>query len=179
MTIGRGIRMPERIGKIINVNTDHTAEVVTDRTGACSGCQDTQGCRSCLSDSGNKMVSTVLNHAGADPGDVVVIHQKASALWTGAFLLYLLPVFGLIIGAAVGSNLTVRDGVDDSTWAVILGFCGLVLGFLVTFLIARSPGGRERFMPQIIRIIEQGDSSAPSEMTAGTGPNGRAACCEP
>jgi len=95
--------MPERIGKIIHASPDHTAEVITDRKSACSGCQDTQGCRSCLSDSGNKMVSTVLNHANAGPGDVVVIHQKASTLWTGACLLYLLPIFGLIIGAAIGN----------------------------------------------------------------------------
>jgi len=149
--------MPERIGKILRVNTDRTAEVVTDRSGACGGCQDTRGCRSCLYDSGNKMVSTVLNHAGADPGDLVVIHQKASSLWTGAFLLYLVPVFGLIIGAAIGSDMTAGDGVDDSTWAVIFGFCGLALGFLITFMIARSQGGRERFMPRISQVIEKAE----------------------
>jgi len=103
------------------------------------------------------MVSTVLNHAGADPGDLVVIHQKASSLWTGAFLLYLVPVFGLIIGAAIGSDMTAGDGVDDSTWAVIFGFCGLALGFLITFMIARSQGGRERFMPRISQVIEKAE----------------------
>ena len=169
--------MPERIGKILRISTDNTAEVITDRKGACSGCQDTHGCRSCLSDSGNKMVSTVLNHAGAGPGDVVVIHQKASALWTGAFLIYLLPIFGLIVGAAAGSSVTAGDGMDDSTWAVIFGFCGLALGFLITFFIARSPGGRERFMPRILQVIESAERPGHGGAVSGVRSEERAACC--
>lgn len=169
--------MPERIGKIIRVSANHTAEVVTDRGGACGGCQDTHGCRSCLSDSGSKMVSTVWNSAEAGQGDMVVIHQSASALWTGATLLFLVPIFGLIVGAAIGSNMAAGDGIDDSTWAVIVGFCGLALGFLITFFIARSPGGRERFMPRIIQVIESAERPGHGGAVSGVRSEGRAACC--
>ena len=57
------------------------AQVVTDRKGACGGCQSSPGgCRSCLT--GAKMESRVANPVSAEPGDLVKVHLSSTNLFT-------------------------------------------------------------------------------------------------
>ena len=57
------------------VKSSNYAQVVTDRKGACAGCQSSPGgCRSCLT--GAKMESRVANPVGAEPGDLVKVHYE-------------------------------------------------------------------------------------------------------
>ena len=63
--------MAEHIGIVIKKESDRYAQVVTDRKGACGGCQSTpHGCRSCLASA--KMESRVANPLGAQAGDLVI-----------------------------------------------------------------------------------------------------------
>jgi sigma-E factor negative regulatory protein RseC len=155
--------MAERMGLVINIFENNTAEVVTDRRGACGGCEHSQGgCRSCLT-STTKMVSTAQNAIGARPGDVVLIHLKESALWTGAMLLYIVPILGLMTGAFIGASFGESWSMGASGAAIIFGFLGLAFGFLLTLYISKSSGVRFRLVPQITRIVEH------SQTTQGTG----------
>jgi sigma-E factor negative regulatory protein RseC len=121
--------MAERIGLVIHTFDNNTAEVVTDRRNACGGCEHSKGCRSCLTSA--KMLSTVQNEVGARPGDVVVIHLTEAALWTGAFLLYIIPILWLITGAFFGASFGKTWFGDESAAALIFGLLGLALGFLI------------------------------------------------
>ena len=86
--------MAEHIGKVIQTEPGKYARVVTNRMGACGGCQSTpHGCQSCQM--GTRMESRVANPIGAVPGDLVKVHMSTTGLFTGAAMLYLLPILGL------------------------------------------------------------------------------------
>jgi len=143
--------MAERIGLVIHTLDNNTAEVATDRRNACGGCEHTKGCRSCLTSA--KMVSTVQNSVGARPGDLVVIHLTEAALWTGALLLYIIPILWLITGAFLGASFGNSWFGGESGAAIIFGLLGLALGFLMAFYISKSSGIRLKLIPQIVRIV--------------------------
>jgi positive regulator of sigma E activity len=142
--------------------TEGTAEVVTDRSGACGGCDSARGCRSCLTSA--KIVSTVQNPVGAKSGDVVTIDIASRGLWTGALLFYVFPVVCMLGGAAAGAHFG-RLWFDGETGlSILFGLLGLAAGLLTTWLFSRSPSGNALLRPRISGIV------APSS-PAGTGAN--------
>ncbi|CAB5139549.1 hypothetical protein D3OALGA1CA_3781 [Olavius algarvensis associated proteobacterium Delta 3] len=83
--------MADHIGIVIKTDSNNYAHVVTDRKGACGGCQSTPGgCRSCLASA--KMESRVANPIGAEAGDLVNVRLASANLFTGAAIMYLMPV---------------------------------------------------------------------------------------
>lgn len=143
--------MAEQFGLVIHTFDNNTAEVVTDRRNACGGCEHSKGCRSCLTSA--KMVSTVQNTVEARVGDVVVIHLTEAALWTGALLLYIIPILWLITGAFLGASFGKTWFLGESGAALIFGLLGLAFGFLMAFYISKSSGVRLKLIPQIVRIV--------------------------
>jgi len=144
--------MAEHLGLVLNTFENKTAEVRTDRKDACSGCADTHKCRTCLTSA--HVVATVQNPIGAAQGDVVSIYLEDSALWTGAVLLYIIPVLWLLAGAAIGNGLGSGWRIGQTGGAILLGLSGLVIGLLITTFISRSTQFGKRLMPRIVRVIE-------------------------
>ena len=147
--------MTERIGLVVSVFDNHTAEVVTDKKSACGGCADTRSCKSCLS-GGDKVIAVVRNELQADTGDIVVVEHTKGALWQSAALFYLLPVLGLMAGAFAGLAVAGGWGLDESDGAVLFGLTGLAAGLLAVFFTSRSAYAKDRLVPRIIRIAERG-----------------------
>jgi len=147
--------MTERIGWVVSVFDNQTAEVMTDKKSACGGCANTRGCKSCLS-GGDKVVAVVRNEPHARPGDLVVIEHTKAALWHSAALFYLLPVIGLMTGAFAGLAVAGGWGLDESDGAVLFGLFGLAVGLLTVFFVSRSAYANKRLVPRIIRIAERG-----------------------
>lgn len=147
--------MKERIGLVVNVFADHTAEVMTDKKSACGGCEDSRDCKSCLS-GGDKVIAVVRNEPRARPGDFVVIAHTKAAIWSSAALFYLFPVVGLMIGAFAGGALAGGWGVDESGAAAVFGLVGLGIALLAVVLFSRSKYAGSRLVPRITRIAEPG-----------------------
>lgn len=87
-----------------------------------------------------------------EPGDRVVVGLAENALVRGAFGIYLLPLFALLIGALIGKFLVESMGRPDLELASVLGgLSGLavcLIGLKVAGLFDR-PG----FQPVILRKI--------------------------
>jgi sigma-E factor negative regulatory protein RseC len=147
--------MTKKLGLVIHTFDDHTAEIMAAKQGACGGCQDTRSCKSCLSGS-DKVVSLVQNLVSAAPGDVVEIQQTQNALWGSAAFFYGMPVLGLLTGAFIGSAAASGWGMDESAFAVLAGLAGLVIGLLIVVFFSRTEFVRLRWVPHIVRIIENG-----------------------
>ena len=147
--------MAEHIGMVLNTFDNKTAEVITDRKDACSGCQDTHKCRTCLTRS--HLVARVQNPVGARQGDVVSIYLEDSALWTGAVLLYIIPILWLLVGALIGNGLGSGWRIGETGAAIFLGLSGLIIGLLITTIISRSSNFGQRITPRIIRIVEHAE----------------------
>ena len=144
--------MAENIGIVIKTEADNHAQVVVDRKGACGGCQPTGGgCRSCLASA--KMQSRVANPVNAKAGDLVKIHLSSANLFSSAAILYLIPVFGLLIGAFAGTWAFSEFGFANSFGSIGGAMSGLVVGFAVVIILGHRPGIRQRIMPTITQIV--------------------------
>ena len=89
----------------IVIKTDSSAAwVKTIKTGACEGCSARGSCHS-LGHS-DQMEVKAINQAGAKVGDRIVLLFETSSLLKATFLLYVFPILLLIIGAAIGQELS-------------------------------------------------------------------------
>ena len=144
--------MAEHIGMVIKKESGRYAQVVTDRKGACGGCQSTpNGCRSCLASA--KMESRVSDPLGAEPGDLVKVHLPSTSLFTGAAILYLLPILGLLLGAFMGVWASRAFGQTELFGSIGGAIAGLVVGYAAVMVFDRSPRMRRRIMPTITAIL--------------------------
>lgn len=165
--------MARRIGLVVGVADDDSAEVMTDKQSACGGCQDTRSCRSCLSGS-NKVVAVVRNDARARTGDVVEIEHKTQALMGSAGLFYVLPVLGLLAGAFIGGAAAAGWGLDESTAAVLVGAAGLAISLLAVIGFTRTEFARRRLVPRIVRVVGSGGHRRAER--SGSAVPGRSCC---
>ena len=166
--------MARRIGLVTAVKENGMAEVVTDRKGGCGGCEQSHGCRSCLS--GAKLVSSVQNPIGAESGDVVTIDLAGKGLWSGALLFYVFPVLCLIAGAGIGTDLRQVWFLGETSTPVVLGILGLGIGLLITVLISRSALGDSLLRPRITHIMEKVAGQSSGEKTTSKDET-EASCC--
>jgi len=163
--------MPEKIAVVNQTLPNGMARVVTDRRSGCGGCSPSKGCHSCLA-AADKAEFEVRNPAGARNGDVVVIHQSTGALYTGAVLLYLLPIATMLIGALVGST-----SANQSVVPIAGGIAGLVAGFLAVVLLSRHRRFRSWIVPRIVKIRHRGSPAPPVAKRPGHTPLSQGACC--
>jgi len=89
-------------GRVVRIEGDE-AVVVMEGGKACRGCGAAKIglCRA----GGTTMLLNARNTAQAVPGDKVCIGIDRKTRWTGYFLAYLVPLLGLLLGAAVGNIL--------------------------------------------------------------------------
>jgi sigma-E factor negative regulatory protein RseC len=165
----------ERIGLVVDVFENRTAEVMTDKNSACGGCRDTRSCKSCLS-GGAKVVAVVRNETQAHAGDLVVVEQTSGALWASAALFYLFPIFGLLAGAIFGGIHAESWGMDESGAALISGAVGLALSLLIVFLFSKSAYAAHHLVPRIIRIVASERDPKASGLRKTSGPR-KGSCC--
>ena len=144
--------MAENIGIVIKAEPGTYTQVVTDRKSACGGCQSTSGgCRGCLISA--KMESRVANPVGAKAGDLVKIHLSSTNLLTGAAILYLQPILGLLIGAFTGAWVSSVFGQAEIFGSIGGTIAGLIFGYAAVITLDRSPNFRRRIIPTITSIV--------------------------
>ena len=151
--------MAQRKGLVIRVEKDGWAQVATERKGSCDGCGPGHNCHSCLSSS--KIVTRVLNKAGAKAGDLVTVSLDSNMILKNAAVLYLLPIVGLVASALLGADLSVDWGVSETGTAIGFGAAGLCLGFFIAVFISKQMSADDRLTPIISRIIQSGSEYAP------------------
>jgi sigma-E factor negative regulatory protein RseC len=166
--LGRRLYMADQIGIVLQTGPGGWAQVSTDRKGACAGCESHPSeCSGCLAGA-QKMESRAANPVGARAGDLVKVHIDSKNIFTGAAILYLVPVLGLLIGVFTGAWAAQGFG-----WSAIFGglmgtLTGLAAGFGVVIAIDRSAGIRRKMTPTITAVI------AVENQAVG---KGHASCC--
>ena len=146
-------------GVVASINENGWAQVVTDRRDACGSCGGSHCCQA--TGPSSKMVTRALNRAGAGVGDLVSLSLKSVTVIKGAAVLYMIPMAGLMFGAISGAGLSPGMGVSETAAAMILGFAGLALGFIVTTLVSKWMSVRRGLTPIITRVIRtEVDSTA-------------------
>jgi sigma-E factor negative regulatory protein RseC len=135
-----------------------TAWVTTTRSGACASCSARGSCATL--GGGKEMEVAAINAAGARVGDRVVLSFETASLLKASFLLYIVPILFLILGAAVGQQAGPGLGLDASLGSILLGFAAFGIGFLIVRSLCNRMARKDKYQAKIIRILPPAAISA-------------------
>ncbi|MDY6935033.1 MAG: SoxR reducing system RseC family protein [Spirochaetota bacterium] len=128
------------------------ALVILQRSTMCNACSNKGMCRSL--GGGNDMEVEVLNTAGATKGDRVQISLESSSFLKMTFLVYIVPLLSLVLGAFVGLNVIGSHSPDHAElFSLLLAIIFFALAFIVISILSKSMGKRKKYMPEITKVI--------------------------
>lgn len=140
----------KEVGRIIEVNND-IAKVLIARHAACGDCGACQVGRENLN-----MILTAENTIEGKPGDMVEIELKTENFLFASFIMYGIPLLGLIIGLIGGYYSGIAFGYDENKSQLIAAISGLVI-LAVSYLVIRFNESKiknmSKFKPVLIRIV--------------------------
>ena len=128
------------------------AVVRAEEKGECAGC----GAKGhCHSGAGGVKTVEALNDAGARPGDRVVITVPSRDFLRAAFQVYMVPVLGILSGAAAGQYFGGRFGDPGTAGAAagIGGLAGAVIAIAAVRLWRRVNPDVGNLRPRIEKIL--------------------------
>jgi sigma-E factor negative regulatory protein RseC len=136
--------MLEESASVVSVE-GNLARVSLTRSEACGSCSAKNMCHP----TGEKsMEMEVLNSAGAQPGDRVIISLPPGDLLKASATAYMLPAIAAVAGGAIGWK---KTGTDIG--AIIGCLAGLILATIWLFIQSRRKAGP---VPFISRILKDG-----------------------
>lgn len=120
------------------------ALVEAQQGGGCGHCSSAGGCGSGklskLFANGSRHFR-VQNNIGAQVGETVRISVADGVLLKSSALLYLLPLFLLLVGGGMGTELSQEAAMRDA-YAAVGAATGLIVGFLLARVWAKKVAGR-------------------------------------
>jgi sigma-E factor negative regulatory protein RseC len=131
---------------------DTLARVETTQSRACQGCSSKGSCH--ITADGKRSEVLALNLAGARTGDRILMQIETASLLKACFLLYILPVACMLIGAILGHWIALHLGRDTSVISALSGFSALVLSGMAIRSAANRMGQRDAYKPKILRVLE-------------------------
>ncbi|MFP4346756.1 MAG: SoxR reducing system RseC family protein [Thermodesulfobacteriota bacterium] len=135
-----------------------TAMVKTTRSSTCKSCSAHGSC-----EGAQEREVEVMNPIGAKEGDAVTIAIQTGSMIKLSALLYLFPVFSMILGAALGSRLAPDYGVDESALSAFMAFLCFILSFLIIRFTSGRIAGNDHYHARIIQIKKKRVVSTPTE----------------
>ena len=148
--------MIEEIGTVLELKGKHKALVMCKKSSLCENCATSGHC--VMNDDDKTRLIEVQNPLGAMVGERVRIATTTKSFLQSSFLLYIVPLIALVIGAVVGKlvgeNLT--EGVDPNLLSAVFGVFFMVGSFLILRL-GSSVLERENYMPKIVAVLESED----------------------
>ena len=142
--------MPKEEGTVIEI-VPEGALVRIKKTDACHGCPSAGLCH--MGSSGERQV-LARNPCGARKGERVEIEIKDGLLLKASFIIYMLPLFGLLIGALFGRWIISIFALpfNENTGAVLGGLTCLLVVFILIKMITRRSCYMEKYQPTITKV---------------------------
>ncbi|ABA58916.1 positive regulator of sigma(E), RseC/MucC [Nitrosococcus oceani ATCC 19707] len=142
--------MVEASAQVI-VKSETYAWVEAERRTSCHGCTLSQGCGT-GSIAKYLMIKPIMvkasNPVGAEAGDRVIVGLPEKAFLQGSFLLYMVPLLAMLLGAGLGGTLAPHFGGNEGL-EVLLGLGGLAGGLLGVRYMRMGPD----LEPKILRTV--------------------------
>ena len=141
--------MPREEGVVVRIVPDG-AVVCVKRSDACHGCPSSQLCH--MGTSGEREV-VAKNPLGAREGQRVEIEVQDGLLVRASFIVYILPIVALIIGALCGRWAIHSLGIpwSEDSGAVIGGLTCMTAVFVLIKIKGMSRHAMEKYQPTIIK----------------------------
>jgi len=151
--------MIEEVATVMRVDGE-LAEVQTQRRSACGSCHAQEGCGTSVLAGlfGKRPVQLrVRNPVAAAPGDRVVVGLDEQAFQITSFVVYALPLLGLLLGAILGRMLGLDLALANTEPLSILGgLLGVAGGLALVRRFARSRSDDRRYQAVILRVLTPG-----------------------
>lgn len=142
--------MPKEEGTVIDI-VPEGALVRIKRTDACHGCPSAGICH--MGGSGEREV-LARNPFGARKGERVEIEINDGLLLKASFIIYMLPLFGLLMGALLGRWIINFFGLpfNENTGAVLGGLTCLLVVFILIKIITGGSCYMKKYQPTITKV---------------------------
>ena len=141
--------MPAERGIVENVEAGW-AWVKTKRSSACSSCGSRHHC---LTQGSDQMVVKAQNTAQAKKGDEVELYLSTKTKLTGTAIVYLIPVFGIFVGAFSANPLSAALGLNPSLGMAVFTLTGLVLSVFLMRYLANRMDSKQTLTPLVKRVV--------------------------
>ncbi len=143
---------------------DH-ARIETARRGVCDGCADQKTCTvDEVASPGVSEVVSARNPLNARPGDLVEFELEGHTELKISLLVWIVPLVGLLCGAAVGANLHEVLGLSRDIATLIGLLIGGGLAFGLVTLVDRRARGHASLVPEIVKVLQSASCSVPSHV---------------
>lgn len=151
--------MIEEYGTVVELKGERLAVVKCKRNSACDHCPSSGACK--MGDDSDTMLVDTFNAIGAKNGDQVKIATSTKHFLQSSFMLYIVPIIGLLVGAFIGQEIgeKIDLGIDTSLLSALTAVVFLIATFLVIRIGTRKLK-REVFMPRIVAIQAQSEAEA-------------------
>ena len=126
------------------------AWVKTKRSSACSSCASRHHC---LTQGGDQMLVKAQNTARAKKGDEVELYLSTKTKLKGTAIVYLIPVFGLFVGAFSADPLSKAVGMNPSLGMAVFTLAGLILSVFLMRYMANRMDSKQTLTPLVKRVI--------------------------
>lgn len=144
--------MIEEVGTIVELKSRSTALVLCQKSSLCKNCATSGACS--MGDDDRSRTVEVFNPIGAGVGERVRIATSTKTFLQSSFILYIVPLIALVVGAVIGSTLgtAFNLGINPDLLSGIFG----VFFMIGSFLVIRVGSGalqQEAYMPRIVTIL--------------------------
>ena len=136
-------------GTVEKVEADW-AWVKTKRSSACSSCASRSHC---LTQGGDQMLVKAQNKARAKKGDEVELYLSTKTKLKGTAIVYLIPVFGIFVGAFSANPLSAVIGLNPSLGMAAFTLTGLVLSIFLMRYLANRMDSKQALTPLVKRVV--------------------------
>lgn len=121
------------------------------RKSACGSCTNKTLCSPI--DGGKQMLVKVNNVLNAQKGDSVEFHLNSTLLLKCTFVIYIVPVLGIISGAIIATPLANFMGINHSFMLVVLILSGFLGAVLLSRLFIHKKTDNDQLLPTIRRVL--------------------------
>jgi sigma-E factor negative regulatory protein RseC len=126
------------------------AWVKTKRSSACASCASSHHC---LTQGADQMLVKAQNTAQAKKGDEVELYLSTKTKLKGTAIVYLLPVFGIFVGAFSANPLSEALGLNPSLGMAVFTVTGLVSAIFLMRYLANRMDSNQALTPLVKRVI--------------------------
>jgi len=143
-----------RYGTIISADQDRVV-IKTSRRGICDGCVEKSRCSfdSALGRDSPEEVSAI-NSAGARVGDYVEFDLPGRSELKASFLVWVVPLAGIVGGAALAAYFHERTGLSRDAAVFIGALAGLFAAFVPVIVYDRLFGRAPGLTARVVRRVD-------------------------
>jgi sigma-E factor negative regulatory protein RseC len=146
--------MIEEVGTVVELKGKLVAVVMCTKSSLCENCATNGNCA--LGDDDKSRLIEVQNALNAQVGEQVRIATTTKSFLQSSFLLYIVPLIALVVGAIVGKLVGegVSTGLDPNLLSAVFGVF-FMAGSFVILRVGSSVLTKENYMPKIIEILKE------------------------